>query len=194
MTTIPQQRKGKKLVYVNNVLLDEVAKVARTRGETITKFLEESLTQAVKVTSAGYDLKQLGQFFEVLYTQRVLGGAFVPLNVLNFLTDVASKNDGDALANVWFESGKWHGKYLKERFNDPVQSLEIFLEVSRWDLSEVEVKQLGAITRVRCISAVLTEEATQLLARFIEGIMQGFGYHLQKSDILKGMIVLEFFN
>lgn len=188
------QRKDKKLVYVNHDLLEEVARASSRRGETITKFLEEALTQAVKVTSAGYDLKQLGQFFEVLYAQRILGGAFVPLNVLNFLTDVASKNEKDALANVWFESGKWHGKYLKERFKNPVQSLGIFLEVSRWDLSEVEVKQVGAITRVRCISAVLTEEATRLLAQFIEGIMQGFGYQIQKSDVLKGMIVIEFFN
>jgi hypothetical protein len=186
------QRKDKRLVYVNYDILEEAAKAAKSRGETITKFLEESLTQAVKVTKAGYDLKHLGQFFEVLYAQRILGGAFVPLDVLNFLTDVALKNDKTSLENVWFESGKWHGKYLKERFTDPVKSLETFLEGSRWDLSEVEVKRFNAITRVRCISTVISEEATQLLARFIEGIMQGFDYQIQKCDILKGMIVLEF--
>jgi hypothetical protein len=188
------QRKNKKLVYVNSDVLESVARVARGRGETITKFLEDSLTQAVKVTAAGYDLKQLSQFFEVLYAQRVLGGVFVPLDVLNFLTDVAIKDDKDSLENVWFESGKWHGKYLNERFNDPVLSLEIFLEASRWDLSEVEVKRFGDTTRVRCVSAVLSEQATHLLARFIEGIMQGFGYQIQKSDLLKGMIVLDFTN
>jgi len=188
------QRKDKKLVYVNYDLLQDITKVSRSRGETITKFIEDALSQSVKVTAAGYDLKQLGQFFEVLYAQRILGGAFVPLDVLNFLTDNALKNDKASLETVWFESGKWHGKYLKERFNDSVQSLEIFLEASRWDLSEVEVKQSNTTTRIRCISAVLTEPATQLLARFIEGIMQGFGYQLHKSDILKGMIVLEFTN
>jgi hypothetical protein len=188
------QRKDKRLVYVNDDLLAEVAKASRSRGETITKFLEESLIQAIKVTKAGYDLKQLGQFFEVLYIQRILGGVFVPLDVLNFLTNCALKGDKDSLANVWFENGKWHGKYLKERFADPVKALGTFLEVSRWDLSEVEVKRFSAIARVRCISAVLSEEATQLLARFIEGIMQGFDYNLQKCDLLKGMIVMEFTN
>jgi hypothetical protein len=186
------QRKDKKLVYVNYDLLEEVAKASQSRGETITKFLEEALTQAVRVTTSGYDIKQLGEFFEVMYAQRILGGAFVPLDVLNYLTDAACKNGKDSLATVWFESGKWHGKYLKERFDDPVQSLESFLEASRWDLSEVEVKRLGLTARVRCVSTVLTAEATQLLARFIEGIMQGFGYQLQKSDILKGLIVQEF--
>ena len=191
---VQQRKDNKKLVYVTNDVLEEITKASKSRGETITKFVEEALSQAVKVTAADYDLKQLGQFFEVLYAQRILGGVFVPLDVLNFLTTVALKEAKPALANVWFESGKWHGKYLKERFDDSVKSLETFLEVSRWDLSEIEVKRLGAITCVRCISAVLSEEATQMLARFIEGIMSGFDYKLQKCDLLKGMIIMEFAN
>jgi len=188
------QRKDKKLVYVNYDLLEEVAKVSRRRGETITKFTEDALTEAVKISSAGYDLDKLGQFFEILHAQRVLGGAFVPLEVLNFLTDTATKKDKEALSNVWFESGKWHGKYLKEHFSDPQYSLKIFLEASRWDLSEVEVKRFNTTLRVRCVSTVLSETSTNLLARFIEGIMQGFGYQLKKSDLLKGMVSIEFTN
>jgi hypothetical protein len=191
---VQQRKDNKKLVYVTNDILEEITKASKRRGETITKFVEEALSQAVKVTAADYDLKQLGQFFEVLYAQRILGGVFVPLDVLNFLTNVTLKEEKPALANVWFESGKWHGKYLKERFDDPIKSLKTFLEVSRWDLSEIDVKRLGAITRVRCISAVLSEEATQMLARFIEGIMSGFDYKIQKCELLKGMIVLEFVN
>jgi hypothetical protein len=186
------QRKDKKLVYVNYDLVEDITKAARKRGETITKFLEEALTQAVKVTTAGYDIAQLGRFFEVMYAQKILGGAFVPLDVLNLLTTVACKHDKESISNAWFESGKWHGKYLKERFYDPVKALESFLEASRWDLNEVEVKRFGTASRVRCVSTVLSDEATQLLARFIEGIMQGFGYKLQKCELLKGMIVQEF--
>jgi hypothetical protein len=186
------QRKEKKLVYVNYDLVEEITKAARRRGETITKFLEEALTQAVKVTSAGYDIEQLGQFFEVMYAQRILGGAFVPLDVLNFLTTVTCKTDKENIENVWFESGKWHGKYLKERFYDPIKALGDFLEASRWDLNEVEVKRFGATARVRCISTVLSDDATKMLAKFVEGILQGFGYKLQKCELLKGMIVQEF--
>jgi hypothetical protein len=186
------QRKDKKLVYVNYDLLEDVAKVAKKRGETITKFLEDALTQAVKIATAGYDIKQLGKFFEVMYAQRILGGAFVPLEVLNFLTALACKDDKDSVANAWFESGKWHGKYLKERFYDPIAALESFLEASRWDLNEIEVKRFGATTRIRCVSTVLSNDATQLLARFTEGIMHGIGYKSKKTELLKGMIVQEF--
>jgi hypothetical protein len=186
------QRKGKKLVYVNSNLVDSVAKASHERGETISKFFEDALTHAIKVASMGCDLKEFGQFFEVLYAQRILGGAFVPLDVLNFLTTVTFKHSRGALSDVWFDSGVWHGKYLKERFVDPVLSLEVFLTASRWDLSEVEVKRFGDVTRVRCVSTVLSEEASQVLSRFVEGIMHSFGYKLQKNDVMKGMIILEF--
>lgn len=186
------QRRDKKLVYVPHFLLEEVAKASRSRGETISRFIEEALAQAVRVTSAGYDLQQLGEFFEVMYAQRILGGAFVPLGVLDYLTSKVCKDDKEQLSSVWFESGKWHGKYLKERFDDPVMALKSFLEASRWDLSEVEVRREGDKAKIRCVSTVLKEEATELLAKFIEGIMQGIGYQTEKSDLLKGMIVLEF--
>jgi hypothetical protein len=186
------QRKDKKLVYVNYDLLEEVTKVSRNRGETITKFVEESLTQAVRVSTAGYDIKQLGEFFEVMYAQRILGGAFVPLDVLSFLTNQVCKNDKEQLSKTWFESGRWHGKYLKERFNDPIMSLKSFLAASRWDLSEVEVKSDAHKVKIRCVSTILNQDGTFLLAKFIEGILNGIGYRTEKSDCLKGMIVLEF--
>jgi hypothetical protein len=186
------QRKEKKLVYVPQDLLEEVARASRSRGETISKFVEEALFQAVGVNNSGYDIQRMAEYFEVMYAQRVLGGAFVPLEVLNYLTNAACKEGQESLNAVWFESGKWHGKYLKEKFEDPVQALKSFLEASRWDLNEVEIKKDGNMVKVRCVSTVLTEEATEVLAKFIEGIMKGIGYQKEKSDCVKSMIVLEF--
>ncbi|MDR0372190.1 MAG: hypothetical protein LBI79_01305 [Nitrososphaerota archaeon] len=186
------QRKEKKLVYINPDLLEEAVKASQSRGETVTKFLEEALTQAVKVTAVGYDLGQAGEFFEVMQAQRILGGTFVPLTVLNYLTELACMEKKEQLDAVWFESGRWHGKYLKERFIDAVKALDSFLLASRWDLSEVQIKRSDETLRIRCVSTVLTKEATEHLARFISGIMEGIGYRTVKSEVLKGMIVQDF--
>ncbi|MCL2358718.1 MAG: hypothetical protein LBH74_07795 [Nitrososphaerota archaeon] len=186
------QRREKKLVYVNPDLLEEAAKASQSRGETVTKFLEEALAQAVKVTAVGYDLEQSGEFFEVMQAQRILGGTFVPLAVLEYLTELACRESKEQLGAVWFESGKWHGKYLKERFSDSTRALERFLWASRWDLSEVQIKRSDKDIRIRCVSTVLTEEATDHLAQFVRGIMEGIGYHTIKSEVLKGMIVQDF--
>lgn len=58
--------KGKKLVYVPEDLLEEVAKASRGRGITITRFVEEALRQAVRVNKAGYDTQKLAEYFEVM--------------------------------------------------------------------------------------------------------------------------------
>jgi chaperonin GroEL (HSP60 family) len=185
------QPKGKKLVYVPEDLLEEVAKASRGRGETISRFVEEALTQAVRVNKAGYHPQQLAEYFEVMQAQKVLGGAFVPLEVLNYLTNKAYKEEKEQLSAKWYESGKWHGKYLKERFENPTQAFKAFLEASRWDLNEVEIKKEGEKVKVRCVSTLLTAEATELLAKFIEGAMHSIGYKTEKNDSMKGMIVLE---
>lgn len=184
--------KGKRLVYVPADLLEVVTEASRRRGESVGKFVEEALRQAVRVNDMGYSPKQLAEFFEVMQAHRILGGAFVPLDVLNYLTSKACKDEREELQAKWYESGKWHGKYLKERFGDPVQAFKNFLEVSRWDLSEVEVKEDGNTVKLRCVSTVLTTEGTELLAKFIEGAMHSIGYQTEKSDCVKGMIVLEF--
>lgn len=184
--------KGKRLVYVPEDLVKEIIQVSRNRGESISKFVEEAIRQALKISEIGYNSKQLADFFQVMQAQRILGGVFVPLDVLSYLTSKTFDVDKEKLQTKWYAAGIWHGKYLKERFEDPVQAFKNFLEVSRWDLSEIEVKKNEGEVKVRCVSTVLTIEGTMLLIKFIEGAMHGIGYKMGKTDYVKGMIALQF--
>jgi len=184
--------KGKRLVYIPENLLEGAAIASRKRGESIGKFVEETLRQAIRVSSLDYDPEQATELLEVMQAHRILGGAFVPLDVLDYLTAKAYKDEKELLQAKWYESGRWYGKYIKEKFEDPVQALKTFLEATRWDLSEVEVKQTRELVRLRCVSTVLSAEATDLLSKFIEGAMSGIGYKTEKADNMKGMIALQF--
>lgn len=182
----------KKLVYVPEDIVEEIAEFSRRRGETISKFVEDSLRQAVKVDRAGFDVKRMADFFEVMQASRVLGGVFLPEEVLSDLVKKAYKGDRKGLLEKWCESGKWHGKYFKEKFEDPTYAFKIFLEACRWDLNEVEVKKNREHVKVVCVSSVLNLEGTELLAEFIKGAMFGMGFKLEKSDVVRGMLILEF--
>jgi len=70
-----------------------------------------------------------------MQAQRILSGAFVPLEVLTYLTSRAHGDEKERLQAKRYKGGSWHGKYLKEKFENPVQAFKNFLEVSRWDLS-----------------------------------------------------------
>lgn len=183
--------KGKRLVYVSEALLEKVAKVTRDEGISLSKLVESALAETVKVNELGYTSKQMAEFFNVLQTNRVLGGLFIPSGVLDFMVEECCKNGSKKLQAMWYDSGLWSGKYLKETFQNPIEALGHFLELTRWDLNEVEVKENEKILKVRCISTVLGLEGTQLLAKFIEGVIYGLGYQTKHVDCLKGMIILE---
>ena len=186
------KRKDKRLVYVPSDLVEEAKEASRGRGESLSLFVSEVLRLALRANRLGFSPKQAAEYLEVMQTQRNLGGAFVPLDVLAYLNGKSCEVDAEQLETKWYESGKWHGKYIKEKFNDPVQAFKKFLEATRWDLSEVEVKQDQNVVKFRCISTLLTGKATELLATFIEGAMHVIGYRTERSDTLKGMIILEF--
>jgi len=187
-----RESKRKRLVYVPEDVLGDVTKVSRSRGESLGQFIEEALRQVVLASDVGYDPRQMAGLLKVIRAYRVLGGAFVPLDVLNHLVTVAYEGGREQLQAKWYESGRWHGKYLKETFENPVETFKTFLEETRWDLNEVEVKQEDDLVRVRCISTLLTIEGTELLGKYVEGVMHSIGYETEKSDHVKGMVVLEF--
>ncbi|MEM2104661.1 MAG: hypothetical protein QW717_07230 [Candidatus Bathyarchaeia archaeon] len=188
-----KKAREKKLVYVPEDVIDMIAEISRGKGETISKFVEDALRQAVRIDRAGYDVKKSADFFEVMQASKVLGGVFVPLEVLNYLVKKAcGTGDKKGLNAKWRESGQWHGKYLKEKFDEPVYAFKLFLEACRWDLNEVEVKKGGDHFRLICVSSVLSLDETELLAAFAEGAISGMGFEMKSKDVVKGMIVLEF--
>lgn len=184
--------KDKRLVYIPGDLVEDVKEISRRRGESLSLFVSDVLKLALKANSLGYGPKQAAEFLDVMRSQRNLGGIFVPSDVLEYLNSAACETESDQLKMKWYESGKWHGKYIQEKFKDPIQTLRNFLEATRWDLSEVEVQNNQGTIKFRCISTLLTGEATDLLSRFIEGAMHSMGYKTHKSDAMKGMILLDF--
>jgi hypothetical protein len=184
--------KGRRLVYVPDYIVEKAKKVSKGRGESLNLFVSEVLRMALTADRLGYTPKQAAEFLEIMHAQRNLGGAFIPADVLTYLNNKACDAELEQLEKKWYESGKWHGKYLNEKFEDPIQAFKKFLEATRWDLNEVEVKQNEHTIKFRCISTLLTGKATDLLATFIEGAMHSIGFQTTKSDTLKGMIVLDF--
>jgi hypothetical protein len=182
--------KGKKLVSVSENLLDAAAKVSREEGVPMGKLVENLLEQAVKVNKLRYRSDQMADFFDVLQTNRVLGGLFVPTGVLDFMLE--SCKDPVQLQNLWLESGRWTGKYLMEKFPDPLTAFDRFLRLSRWDLNEVDIKPAGAAVKVQCVSTVMSIQSTRMLSKFVEGAMDGLGYKCSSSDCLKGMLIMNF--
>ena len=184
---------GKRLISVPGDLLEDVNRASVKEDATASKFVEDALTHAVKMNTLGIDSKNLTEVCAIIQTYRVLGGTFVPTDVLNYLTAKAYAEDKAAFQAKWYDSGQWYGKFLKEKFTDPVLSFKSFLEATRWDLSEVDVtRNSDGSVKLRCISSVLSNQETELLVKFMEGVMHSLGYHVEKCDFMRGIAAVEF--
>jgi len=184
--------KSKKLVYVSEDLINEAMETARSEGKSLGVFVEDSLRLALSAKEMGYDTREASKVLEAVHANRILGGAFVPLDVFNHLIRVAYRSGSKRLKEKWYKSGVLHGKYLNDKFEDPIEAFKTFLETSRWDLGEVEVREDGETVRLRCFSTVLTKEGAETLLKYIEGAFNSMGYRTVKSEYLKGIIILEF--
>lgn len=184
--------KSKKLVYVSEEVLDEVMEVSRRRGASVGKFIEDAIRHAVRLEGSGYSLDKATEVLEAIWAQKVLGGVFVPQEAFNFMVEKTYSVEVERLKASWFECGRLYGKYLKERFKNPVGTFKSFLEATRWDLGEVEAVKEDDTVKLRCVSTVLGMEGTELLAKFVEGAVNGFGYEIKKVDCVKGIVIVEF--
>ena len=184
--------KGKRLIPIPETLLRGLMEASSKEGKPLNRYIEEALQQAVKVFEAGQNLKGMVRYFEILQSQKASGAIFTPLTVFDFLTSKVYATDKEKLLDVWFESGKWYGKYLTEKFEDPVQALADLLQAARWDLNEVNVKEIDGKVKFRCTSTALTKEGTELLLKFIEGALDGMECEAVKSEFMKGLVLVEF--
>ena len=184
--------KGKRLIPIPESLLKGLMDASSKEGKTLNGYIEEALQEAVKVFKTGQNLNLMVHYFEILQSQKASGAIFTPLTVFDYMTHKVYATDKDELLGVWFESGKWYGKYIKEKFENSIQALADLLQAVRWDLNEVNVKEVDGKLKLRCTSTSLAKEGTELLLRFISGALNGMDCKILKNEFMKGLILVEF--
>jgi len=187
-----EKRKGKKLIYVPESLLEEMMEAARKEGKSLTSMVEEALEQALQTRKMGYNPNEALEHLRVLRSQKILGGAYIPQDVLNHL--MSHIDDGEKMQNLklkWHECGAWHGNYLKEEFKDPVKAFKTFLETMRWDLNEIKLEEEDKKVKLRIASTTLTIEETNLLLEYVKAALTGMGLEIQSCNHMRGLLIIE---
>ena len=184
--------KGKRLIPIPEALLNGLVEASSKEGKPLNGYIEEALQQAVKIFEAGQNLKGMVHYYEILQSQKASGAVFTPLTVFDFMSNSVYATDKEKLLGEWFESGKWYGKYIVEKFNNPVQALTDLLKAARWDLNEVDYKTIDGTVKLRCTSTALTKEGTEMLMKFISGALEGMECKISKKEFMKGLILVEF--
>ena len=98
--------------------------------------------------------------------------------------------DKEKTLSDWSESGKWYGEYLRTLFGDnAIDVIGGILKIS-WNLNEVEIKREDMFVTMRIVSFILSEEMTELLVTYVNGLMSSLGYKTEKAEYIRGLAKL----
>jgi hypothetical protein len=181
-------------VAISADLLAKLMEVANRQGKQFQTLLGEVISNGLRALDMGHSLQDVVDFYELMDLQRASGAALIPVDLCNHMISRLYETEREVLTTKWREAGSWYGKYLGSKFSDrdTPEMLAKLLSATRWDLREVQVVRDGSSVKFRCIAPHLPDDATHLLAAFVEGAMSSLNHKIVGSEILKGMILQEF--
>ena len=159
-------------------LVNKVLEIASRKNVKLYGMINDTLELVIRADDMGLSLEEVVDQYGIVKAAKDAG--FVPV-VESLLYDIVEKvfqRNKRWVTKKWYKSGQWYEKYLLDRFHNQnqVEALGKLLAVTRWDLKEVLVEEEGGVVKVRCVSPLLPLENTELLVRFVEGVMRVFGF------------------
>ncbi len=182
----------RKLIRAPGELVSKLNEAAHREGKTLYSYVSEVFEQAVRAYEMKRSLKEIIDGYEVLEVHREAGTVFTPRDVMEYLVGKVSNENDETLERLWYQTGRWYGIYLRERFDDSVEALVRLLREGRWDLNDVTLNRNKETLEFRCVSPFLSQERTLLTQKFMEGAMNSLGYKTQNHESFKGIIRIKF--
>jgi len=186
------KKSGKKLILVPEDAVRELMMAANRQGKPFYNFVSEILEYALRIYRGGRSFEEVVHFYEFMDIYRSLGIKIVSNDFFNYAIEKLYQSDRDVLLEKWYEFGRLCGKSLAAKYEDPLKVLEKFLEAKEWELNEISVVNGKDKVRIKCVSPILSGEKTELLVKFVDGIMHELKCKPVKQEFIKGVVLLEY--
>ncbi len=185
---------SKRLVAISTDLLARLMETANKQSKPFQTVLSQIVTGGLRILESGKSLEDVIDLYELIEMQRSSGAALLPVDLCNYMVSRLWETEKDVVSERWREAGAWYGKFLSSKFpgQETPEMLAKLLLATRWDLREVSFRREGSTLKFRCIAPHLPENCTGVLAKFVEGAMSSINHKIVNSEVLKGMILMEF--
>jgi len=179
---------------VQGDLATDIMQIANRKGMTVYNYTNEVFEQAIKAESMNRSLGDIVEVFRLLEIERDSGAMFAMKDTYLYMIERLYQQEKEELLKKAYGSGRWYGKYLQMKFNggEPFDMVEKLLNTCFWDSSEIRIVRNGEKVALNRLSPNDSIEYTEMTARFIEGIVNSFGYDTKNTDVSKGLISFEF--
>ncbi|MEM3366612.1 MAG: hypothetical protein QXM93_09365, partial [Candidatus Methanomethyliaceae archaeon] len=158
---------------------------------TLFALVNEILQDALKVSEMKVTVGDLTNFYKLIKVQKDSGALILPMDL--FLKLIQKWENKEDLEKEWFSAGEWYGKYLMAKFENPINILPSLLSISLWHLSEVKMEgKSDGRTIISMIAPNTDQTLLELTGKYLEGMMNALGFRNIKSDMVRGVGIMEF--
>ncbi len=176
----------RKMLAAREDLADKISEIAKRKG-TLYDFINETLQEVIRADALGLSLREIIDERGIIKMAKDSGFIFVPERLWYDLIEMAHQHLGRELENLWYENGRWYGRYYGD-----IEVLKKNLKRIIWDISELDIYSEGDMLIVKCISSKYSRACSMLFGKFLEGAMNSLGYSLVEGDISRSVINLKF--
>jgi hypothetical protein len=181
---------GYKLIPLPEDLIKKLQKAASKKGLSISTYSEEQLEEALNAENNGVPLNEAVESYRLLRIQLASGQIQIPRQKFDEIVHQLYSKDKEKTLSDWFEAGKWFGEYLRTLFGEnAIDAIGGILKIS-WNLNEVEILREDMFVNIRFVSFILSEEMTELLVTYVNGLMCPLGYKTNEAEYIRGLAKL----
>jgi len=182
----------RKMLAAREDLADKISEIAANKGFTIFGMLNNLLELAISVEEMGASLEEVVDNYRFIRAVRNASFTLVLESLLYETADVAYQKAKDKTLKTWFEAGVWIGRqYISRGTEDPLAAIRRDLKAFSWNAPEFTMEKAKDVVSVRVLSPRFPESYTLLFNRFLEGILEAFGYGVTYKEVGRGNIRLE---
>lgn len=187
---------GRKFLAAKEELVKRLHNLAKNRNMTLYGLTNQIIEQALYANDLGEELPEIIENYRVIKIAKENRSVLIPERIWHLVLEKASKQAGDSLKEVFYDSGQWYGKYFSTLLSkaSSLQEIKGFLEAMFWNVSNLELTEESDKIILKFIEPNFALPHTQLLSTMLEGIMHSLGYATQERNITKGLVLLTFTN
>ena len=182
----------RKMLAAREDLADKISEIAASKGFTIFGMINNLLELAISAEAMGISLEGAVDNYGLIKAVRNASYILFQESLLYDTSEIAFERAKEKTLKTWFEAGSWIGRqYITRGTEDPFAALKRDMKAFSWNIPEFTMEKTEKEVSVRVISPRFSESYTLLFNRFLEGILEAFGYAITYKEIGRGNIRLE---
>lgn len=175
---------------ITREMASALADDAQRQGKPLFYLANDIVKVYLRAREKGYDLDEMVDAYEALMFARRMGHVLIPDELFdNLVGKTPPKSDKYMPASK--ESGIKMGKYAESIYPNPIDGLKHLLPYLFWDLT-FDIRSDGNSGTLCVTCPRQAQKRGQLVAAFIEGFLEACNFSLQKSEVIQGLIRMDF--